>query len=87
MPVMMIGPEEFAALLEQFGKDLVKDLPVPLDRETALQAAVRLMAFQAIVEKAATFRALERQIEQQKLPLEQRLVPFAHRVPRGTWLS
>lgn len=87
MPMPMMTPAEFAALLEQFARELVKDLPVPRDRETALQAAVRLMAFQAITDKAATFRALERQVERQTLPLEQRLVPFAHRVPRGTWLS
>lgn len=87
MPVMTIGPAEFASLLDDYAKDLVKDLPVPTDQATALRSSVRLMAHIAIREKADTFRHLARQFEQQELPLEQRAVPFAHRVPRGAWLS
>lgn len=87
MPVMTIGAAEFASLLEDYAKDLVKDLPVPVDQEMALRVAVRLMAFQAIHEKAGAFRALARQLEQQALPLEARAVPFRAKPPRGCVLS
>lgn len=87
MPVMTIGPAEFASLLDDYAKDLVKDLPVPVDQEMAPRVAVRLMAFRAIQEKAGTFRALARQFELQSAPLETRAVPFVPRVPRGAGLS
>lgn len=87
MPVMMIGPAEFAALLEEFAKELLKDLPVPSDPDTAIRAAVRIMAGTSILEKAGTFRHLARQMEMLAQPVQERLVPFPHRLPRGAWLS
>lgn len=87
MPVMSIGPEEFAALLDKFANEIVKEAPLPVDVESALRAAVRLMAFTAIREKAEVFRALGRRLEQAQRPVEERSVPFRHRVPSGAWLS
>lgn len=87
MPLMHIGPVEFAELLEAYAKELVKDVPVPTDRAAALRASVRLMAHIAVIEKAGTFRALEREFNLRKRPVGERLVPFAMRVPRGALLS
>lgn len=87
MPVMMIGPVEFAELLEAYAKELVKDVPVPTDREAALRASVRLMAHIAVCEKALTFRQLQREFDLRKRPVGERLVPFALREPRGAALS
>ena len=83
MPLVAFAPGDAAQLLEEFARELLKQIPDATDDASARTAAVRLVAVDAIMRRANGLRFLERLRAAPPTAGH----PFTAMVPRGIALN